>query len=230
MIVPNTTHLWHNHIMEQHTQLLVIPSILTWIAEQIELAPDTARFSITCRACHEVVCRDKRFHMKHVISEVKPYVLRTTLRNEEVVRFTLLNHGCLDPEMKLHMTTCTCECQDFCRGVRSVFLRGTGRAAGSWMERRVYVESSFVRADSLDMAGLLAAIVDLSVIVHNNGNPENQHTKSASLILEGFRIVLRAASDVDVNETACLVRRMRYSRKSGGISGTTAQLLGGTSI
>lgn len=200
--------------MEQHTQLLVIPSILTWIAEQIELSPDVARFSIACRACHEVVCRDKRFHMQHVISEVRPYVLRTSLRNQEVVRFTLLNHGCIDPDMTLHMKTCKCECQEFCTGVRSVFLRGNERTAGSWMERRAYVESSFVRADSLDMAGLLAAIADLSVIVHNNGKPENQHTKSASLILEGFQIVLQAASDVDVNETACLVRRMRCSRKT----------------
>lgn len=214
--------------MQKHSQPLVIPSILAWIAEHIELASDVARFSFTCRACHQVVCRDKRFHMMHVVSEVRPYVLRTTLRDDEVVRFTLLNHGSLDPEMTLHMKTCICQCREFCTGVRSVFLRGTGRA-GSWMERRVYVQSCFVRADMLDEAGLLAAIADLSVIVYNSGEAANQHTTSASLILEGFQIVSRAAGDVNLADTACLVR-MRCSRKKAELAGTTAQLLACTSI
>lgn len=204
----------------QHRTSIVIPSILTWVVEKIHLTSDMVNFALTCRIFHEVVHRDKGFRMMHVVSEIRPYALRTSLRGEAVVRFTILNHGSIDPEMQLHVKTCTCEEPGFCHGVRSVFMR-PGVGAGSWMERRVYVERCFVRADVLGDAGMRAAVVDLEEIVRNNGRSANRHTDSATEILQAFRLVLRVAgsgsgisSDVENAEITALVSRMRLYRVS----------------
>lgn len=172
--------------------------ILTNIIGNITEVDDFYRIALAARVMSIVVRRSDSFFMSHIMSELRPYVLRTTLRGNAVSRFTLLNHGAMD-RIEVRNMPFTGYDSDFHYGVRSVFM--TDEGAGSWMERRTYVESNFQRVDSLDAADLEAAIEDLTAIVAATGPPSNSKLiaiESASHILHAFQLVRRARLNANV--------------------------------
>lgn len=127
-----------------------------------------------------------------VMSEVRPYVLRTALEGEEISRYVVWDH--MQDAMAqlqsvvMQVQTDSREALEFQQGLMTVSKRALSTVAESRLQRREYIARTFRGADDMSVDELAAVVSELEAIEMHYAT--DQHTRvAAAKIRESFSLV-----------------------------------------